>query len=248
MAKLADIKTVITGMFPMDSLTNEVWEYGFKFHYDNEISKIAYATNLTPHTITKAAGNNADMLITHHDAWPFMNEQKAYCNKLLADHKINHCFFHTPLDAAEFGTSSSLAKALGVENRKFTVPYHGFLCGVAGVVKPQPFEELVRECERVLQENVRTYKNNANPCSRILVVTGGGNDTESLDSAISENCDTYITGEYGMYLQHYAEYHGINLIIGSHTKTEILGVRSFVNKLVAGFDDLTAFEIDEPGY
>ena len=63
-----------------------------------------------------------------------------------------------------------------------------------------------------------------------------------------ENCDTYITGEYGMYLQHYAQFHKINLIIGSHTKTEIIGVRSFVNKIISHFDDLSVFEIDEPSY
>ena len=248
MAKLIDIKNTIIKLFPENVLNDTTWEYGFRFNFDNEINRISYSTNLTPFTITKAIENNADILITHHDAWPFMNEQKAYCNKLLEDNKINHCFFHTPLDAAEFGTSYGLANALGVKNKKFTVPYFGHLVGIAGNIEQQPLNNLVERCEKVLGEKVRSYKNNDNLCSRILIATGGGNETNCLDSAISEKCDTYITGEYGMYLQHYAEYHGINLIIGSHTKTEIIGVRNFVKRIITYFDDLKIYEIDEPNY
>ena len=132
--------------------------------------------------------------MTHHDAWPFMNAQKEYCNKLLDDNKMNHCFFHTPLDAAEFGTSASLADALGVTNKKFTLPYFGHLVGVAGNIDKQPFEDLIKKCEEVLDEKVRSFKNNDNICSKILIATGGGHETTCLDSAIEENCDTYITG------------------------------------------------------
>jgi putative NIF3 family GTP cyclohydrolase 1 type 2 len=248
MAGLFDIKDTIIAMFPENSMTDTVWEYGFKFNFDRDITTISYATNFTPFTITEAAKNHADLLITHHDAWPFMNMQKEYCNQLLEDNQINHCFIHTPLDAVEFGTSHSLAIALKIKNPKFTLPYFGKLVGVAGDIEAQTFASLVKLCETVLHEPVRSYQNSNNLCTRILVATGGGQETSSLDSAIAEKCDTYITGEYGMYLQHYAEYHGINLIIGSHTKTEILGVRNFVNKLATYFDALTICEIDEPNY
>jgi len=248
MARLIDIKNTMIQMFPEGVLNDTTWEYGFKFDFDKEIRSIAYATNLTPFTIAKAIENNAELLITHHDAWSFMNEQRAACNKLLAENEINHCFFHTPLDAAEFGTSYSLADELGMEDKKFTVPYHGLLIGVAGNVKEQPFDVFVDLCEKVLGVKVRGYQNNDGLCSRVLVVTGGGNDTDCLDSAVAEQCDTYITGEYSMYLQQYAEFHGINLIIGGHTKTEIIGVRHFANKIASYFDDVKICEIDEPHY
>jgi len=248
MAKLDDIKNVIIELFPENALNDTTWEYGFKFNFDKQIKRISYSTNSTPFTITKATENNADLLITHHDAWPFMNEQKEYCNKLLEDNEINHCFFHTPLDASEFGTSYGLASALEMENMKFTAPYYGHLVGVAGDIRSQSFNDLVTMCEKVLYASVHSYQNNDNLCSRVLVITGGGNETSNLDSAISEKCDTYITGEYGMYLQHYAEYHKINLIIGGHTKTEIIGVRNFVKRIVADFNGLQICEIDEPNY
>ena len=101
---------------------------------------------------------------------------------------------------------------------------------------------------KILGEKTRSYKNNDNDVSKILIVTGGGNDVSNLDYAIAGKCDTYITGEYGMYLQHYANFHKINLVVGSHTKTEIIGVRNFVNELTKVFNNIKAFEIDEPNY
>jgi len=249
MSKLADIEKVIVGLFPKGVLKDTTWEYGFKFDYEKEIKTIAYATNLSPLTINKAVEVGADLLITHHDSWPFMNKQREHCHKLLRDNTLNHVFVHTPLDAAEFGTGYSLANSIGMENLKPAVPYHGHLVGVVGQAKPQGFNSFVSNCEKVLSEKVRAFKNNSSPVSKVLIVTGGGNETSSLDVAIQEKCDTYITGEYSMYLQHYAEFHKINLVIGSHTKTEIIGVRNFVKKIIASLGkSIKVIEIDEPSY
>ena len=248
MPTLAEIKNAIIKMFPEGALKDTTWEYNFKFNFEKKIQKIAYATNFTPFVINKAAECGADLLITHHDAWPFMKEQREHCEKLLNENQLNHCFFHTPLDAAEFGTSASLADALGITNKKRTLPYFGHLVGVAGNIEKQSFESLVEKCEKILGEKVRSFKNHDNEYSKILVATGGGHETSCLDSAIEENCDTYVTGEYLMYLQHYAEFHKINLIIGSHTKTELQGVRNFVKKIANNFNDLELVEIDEPNY
>ena len=248
MAKLNEIREFLMELFDKDVLEKAVEEYAFKFDFDREIKKIAYSTNLTPFTINKASDFCADLLMTHHDAWEFLGAQRQYCYKLLNDKKINHCFIHLLLDAAQFGTSASIADALNLENKKFAVLYSGLLVGVAGDIKELPFEKLVKKCETVLCEKVRSFKNNHRNVSRILITTGGGCETRFIDDAANEHCDTYITGEYNMYLQHYAEYKKVNLIIGSHTKTEILGVRSLVDKLSTKFKDIEIFEIIEPSF
>jgi len=248
MAKLNDIKDFIVKLFNKDVLEKSQGDFAFKFDFEKEIKMIAYSTNLTLFTINTGASAGADLLITHHDAWEFLGEQRDYCYKLLNDKKLNHCFIHTPLDAAEFGTSQSIAQGLNLENKKFTAFYHGLLVGVAGDLKKMTFEELVKRCEAVLCEKVRIFRNNSQNPSRILIVTGGGCETRFIDDAVNERCDTYITGEYNMYLQHYAEFRNVNLIIGSHTKTEIIGVRSLVNKILTQFKDIKAFEIIEPSY
>ena len=46
--------------------------------------------------------------------------------------------------------------------------------------------------------------------------------------------DTYVTGEYALYSQQYAGFCGMNLFVGSHTNTEILGVKSMAERLTCG--------------
>jgi len=253
MVKLSEIKEKILGIFEAGILKDTTWEYGFKFDFNRPITKIAYATNLTPFTINKAAEQGAELLITHHDAWPFMKAQREHCYALLKQNKINHCFVHTPLDAAEFGTSHSLARELGAKNLKPSVPDDehgsGLLYGVVAEITPQSFEEFVALCEKVLQTKViHAFKNTDKAIKKICICTGGGNKTTYMDSAIDEGCDIYITGEYGMYMQHYAEFHKLNLIIGGHTRTEIIGVRNFVQEILKGLPIVATYEIEEPNY
>ena len=252
MTTVKEIEKKIRNLFPQVVLNNTTWEYGFKFDYDKPITKIAYATNLTPFTITSAVEQGAELLITHHDAWPFMKKQREHCFELLTTHKLNHCFVHTPLDAAEFGTSHSLARDLGAKNLKPSVPddefNSGLFYGVVAEIKSQPFEEFIALCEKVLQAKVKAFKNTDKPVKKICIITGGGNKTAYMDSAVDEKCDTFITGEYSMYIQHYGDFHGINLISGGHTRTEIIGVRNFVRRIVDDLPKVKIYEIKEPNY
>jgi Rrf2 family protein len=43
-----------------------------------------------------------------------------------------------------------------------------------------------------------------------------------------------VTGEYALYSQQYAGFCGMNLFVGSHTNTEILGVKSMAERLTCG--------------
>lgn len=52
----------------------------------------------------------------------------------------------------------------------------------------------------------------------------------------TEGCDTYITGEYVLHSQQYARLMGINLLVGSHTNTEILGIHALGDRFVQGTD------------
>ncbi|MGO4277095.1 Nif3-like dinuclear metal center hexameric protein, partial [Paenibacillus sp. TAF58] len=85
------------------------YEFGPKF-----INRVGYSTNITPEIIKQAAENNVELIITHHDAWEFIFGMKEECHSLLKKHEISHFFVHLPLDYADFGTCSSLFKALGI--------------------------------------------------------------------------------------------------------------------------------------
>lgn len=53
---------------------------------------------------------------------------------------------------------------------------------------------------------------------------------------MDHQCDVYITGGYNLDFQLYAKYRGINLIIGSHTNTELMGIHNLANLLTSQTD------------
>lgn len=246
--KYDDVRSTLLSMFSPEKLEPS-GEWGFLNETGSDVRKIGYATNLTPETILEAAKYGVDFMITHHDAWDFVYGMKETCVRLLEEHSITHAYVHAPLDDASFGTSATLAQALNLCHCHKTMPYEGvYQAAVIGELPdPVPFEKLAAALTGILGEPVRAYRNNDRKISRVCVVTGGGNMTNDMKYAVEEGCDAYITGEYMLYSQLYARFAGMNFFVGSHTYTEILGVKSFVERLVAG-TDMTAVRLFEENY
>jgi len=239
-----DVKAKLIGLF--DGELDDEW--GFLNESDKSINKIGYATSLTPEIIDEAAGYGVDFIITHHDAWDFVYGMKEKCKELLNKHNIIHTFVHLPLDDADFGTGSSLANALNLQNCQKAIPEGIYLCSVIGETQtPIAFEHFSKQLTNILQESIRAYQNNNNPVHKVCITTGGGNSTKDIKSAVDYKCDTYVTGEYNLYSQQYAEFAGINLLVGSHTNTEILGVHQMVKLLVAD-TDIDMIRLHEENY
>ena len=245
-----DVKAKLLSLFAPQKLDGKMGvEWGFHNEADKEVRKIGYATNLTPETVSEAIKNNIDLIITHHDAWFFVFGMKEQCLSLLEKHNIGHAFFHMPLDDADFGTSSSLANALCLKNSYKAVPYEEiYHAGVIGELEnPVALEQFAENLSVILDEPIKVFKNNNNPVCKICVVTGAGNMTNDIKTAVDDNCDTYITGEYSLYSQQYSKYAGINLLVGSHTNTEVLGVLGLINKLIEN-TDIEAVKLAEENY
>ncbi len=245
-----DIKTGLISLFRHDKLDGCMdSEWGFTNGTDREVTKIGYATNLTPETINEAVKYHAELIVTHHDAWGFIYGMKEKCLSLLKESDTAHAFFHAPLDDADFGTSSSLASALHLTNHRKAIPYEEkFLAGVIGTLEQSAdFDEFGKRLSHILAEPIKTFKNNEKPIRKICVVTGAGNMTSDIKIAVDNHCDTYLTGEYNLYSQQYAKFAGINLMIGSHTNTEIFGVSELVQRLI-GNSGMEAVRLAEENY
>lgn len=229
------LKEQLLSMFDSDKLHLFPEEWGFFNETERDIKRIGYATNLTGEIIERAREKEVDFLLTHHDSWEFIYGLKEHCNKMLRKAGMTHAFFHAPLDDADFGTSASLAQALGMKGCKKVMPYREqYYGGVAGEIVPTDFESFAASLSHILQENVRCHRNNDRPVCRIAVAAGGGNMTSDMRAAVELGCDTYVTGEYALYSQQYAGFCGMNLFVGSHTNTEILGVKSMAERLTCG--------------
>ncbi|MDM5189090.1 Nif3-like dinuclear metal center hexameric protein [Bacillus sp. DX4.1] len=207
-------------------------EYGFTNISKNKFNKIGYTTNLTIETIEEAKANQVDMIITHHTPWSFLYGMEKTCKEKLREYEINHFWIHSPLDFVQFGTCTSLFREIEIDKMiEYSSCDEEELPGIGEYELPMSFSELVERVEDRLEEEVKSWKNNDKQVKKVAILTGAGNNTNIIQKALERGCDTYITGEKTLYTVQYAKFKGVNLIVGSHTFTEIFGVESLVFKL-----------------
>jgi dinuclear metal center YbgI/SA1388 family protein len=229
---LQQFEVTIKGLFQKELLEEFADDYGFTNTSNNTISKIGYCTNLSIETVEKAAENHVDLMITHHDAWDFIYGLRDECVKKLKEHNISHFWIHGPLDFVEFGTCTSLMKTIGVDHiKQYSYYKNGDIPGIGELNEAMNFDSLVKKMRTELDEPVRAWRNNEKEVKRIGVLTGAGHSSDHIRLALEGGCDTYITGEATLYTIQYAQFAGINLLVGSHTFTEIYGVESLAKKV-----------------
>ena len=246
MTYLIEVIDYIDSQFRTKNFDSYKEESGITYNSNREVKKIGYATNLTPEVIIQAKNQEVDLIMTHHDAWNFIYGLREECEKLLKEYEISHYFNHLPLDDSEFGTNSSLAKELGLIEMKKAFDEEGYKCGVIAEYQDiKTFEEIVNSIENVLGEKVQSWKFNENNIKRVGILCGAGFSTSNLKEAVDEKCDLYLTGEKVLYTVEYAKLHNINLIVGSHTFTELFGVKSMAELVLNRFNDIELVLLNE---
>lgn len=244
--KLIEIEEFVISLF--ESRDNEQFheESGITVRGTEEINRIGYCTNLTLDTIEEARKNDVSLMITHHDAWGFIFGLKDACREKLLEYNISHYFNHLPLDDCDFGTNNSLVEKLGLKIIEKTHLEDGFFCGrIAEFDKAMPFEELVKKLENILEEPVKAWKFKDKDIKKVGLVCGGGGFTTDVKEAVDKNCDVYITGERFLYTIEYAQFAGVNLIVGSHTFTEVFGIESLAKKINERYTQIDIVRLNE---
>ncbi|WP_105616323.1 Nif3-like dinuclear metal center hexameric protein [Vallitalea okinawensis] len=246
MVKLEEIIRFIDSKFKTSTFDNYKEESGITYNAGRSIKKIGYATNLTPEVIRLGRDQKVDLIMTHHDAWKFIYGLKDECKRLLNENGISHYYNHLPLDDCEFGTNSSLALELGLDEVKKTCDEDGYKCGVIGEYKEEKdIEGFIDLVESKLEEKVQFWKFNNKPIKRVFILCGAGHLTSDMKEAVDEKCDLYLTGEKILYTVEYAKLHQMNLVVGSHTFIELFGVKSMANIVNDEFKDVEVVLLKE---
>lgn len=244
--RLADAEKFIESLFDTRSSDCFARESGITVRGAEEIKKVGYCTNLTLDTVEEAIRHDVNLMVTHHDAWDSMFGLKDACRERLLRGGISHYFNHLPLDDCDFGTNNSLAEKLGLRIIEKSHMEDGFYCGrIAEFGEATMFEELVSRLELVLEEPVQAWKFRCGPIGRVGLVCGGGGLTPDVREASEKGCDTYITGEKTLYTIEYAKFMGMNLIVGSHTFTEVFGIESLAKRVKRRFGDIEIVRLTE---
>lgn len=247
-----DVSNVVERINELFNVTNkEIYssESGVIYNAGKEVKKLGYCVNLTIETIEQARIHGVDMMVTHHDAWDEIYGLREACVEKLKEYGISHYYNHLPLDDCNFGTNESLLRKLSLENIERTHEWEGLYFGrIAEYDEAIEFDELVKNMESLLDEPVKSWKFNDRKVKRVGLVCGNGGPTECLKESVENKCDVYITGECNLYTIQYAQFTGINLIIGSHTFTELFGVESLALKLSENIKELEVLRLKEEHY
>ncbi|KPB03779.1 Nif3-like dinuclear metal center hexameric protein [Bacillus sp. CHD6a] len=243
---ITKFNAIINELFPRELLEEFEDDFGFTNTSNNSIKTIGFSTNLSVEVIEQAKAAKVDLIITHHDAWDFIYGLKDECIQRLEDYNISHFWIHGPLDYIEFGTCTSLINKIGIENIiRFSEYKHSSIPGIGEFNEAKSFEQLVEIMRTELDEPVRAWKNHENKIKKVGVLTGAGHSTDQIKFALEQGCDTYITGEASLYTIQYANFLGVNLLVGSHTFTEIFGVESLGLKIQELARNISLIKLEE---
>jgi dinuclear metal center YbgI/SA1388 family protein len=188
-----------------------------------EVGKVGLAVNCSFQAIEGAAQRGCDLLITHHAAWPHidqhLSEQKYARLRQLG---INYYASHESLDLArDFGTSDALARAVRVAVQG-TFDLAGEAIAVHGLTTGH-FVEFVTRVGNQLGTQPLRWKNTGS-FGHVGIIPGWGGRTDWMAQAQELGCDTFLTGEANMFSILFAKEAAMNLVVAGHYATETPGM------------------------
>ena len=207
--------------------------------------RIGFATTLTPTLIQQAIHEDIDLLITHHDTWEFMLDERQEAHDLLNQHQISHIWCHEPLDKSDFGTAAALLDIIGCEVIAKIVDD----CGSIGEFsRPQEFSQITDMLNSLLGERPARNYDSGRPVARSASLPGAGMLIDYLVEAIEYDIDLFITGETSLYLFEYARYRDVSVLVYSHNYTEIFGTKNLTKRIADQLAISEIVQLDEPHF
>ncbi len=195
-----------------------------------EVKRVALGVSANLDCFRLAAEQQANMLIVHHGLfWQNVPREigammKARL-KLLFDYDISLLGYHLPLDAhPKIGNNILWLNQLGFAQESNTLGLtNGKMIGYTGLATGrETLRALVEKVARISGGTPKVYKYGPETVRKLGVITGGGEGY--LLEAISQGCDTYLTGEVGEPTESYAREEGINFIAAGHYNSEKIGI------------------------
>ncbi len=226
------------------------------------VSKVASACFVSDYVIEQAIDKQVDFLIVKHPLdWIEIPGKfvalKEQSYKKCVEAELNLYVIHSALDRHEkFSPSINLVKALGLhlESKLYLDDdLFGYICD-----NDLSYDCLYSKIKKTLGLTKLQALHKNDKCSRIAIVSGGGDSEEYLSCAIEQGCDTYITGiafcegnEFSKInnpkFRELADKQNINILGGSHYATERFGLIAIENYLRSiGINSI--FIEEEPKY
>lgn len=201
-----------------------------------QVQRALLSLDVTDEVVDEAIELGAQLIVSHHPLifTPLKSIQDEKLLKLI-ENQIAIISMHTNLDIAEGGVNDVLINLLGAK-ADGALDAEG--CGrVGNLPQAQQFDDFLRLCKAVLENNGLRYYSAGKPVKRLAVMGGSGGD--AIADAAEKGCDTYVTADikYHQFLE--ARELGINLIDADHFCTENPVITVLCAKLAENFKDVS---------
>lgn len=222
---------------------------GIQVEGKHKIQKIFTAVTASLFVIEQAKKLHADALFVHHGLFiKGMNLllQGTLRKKIaiLLENGINLFGYHLPLDAhKEVGNNWAAARHLGMSDLEPFGYYQGNFIGVKGDLPKLSRKTVLQRCQKLYGKPsgmVLGGKERVHSCALI-----SGHAHKSIQEAIEEKLDCFITGTNDEPIWHLAREEKINFFSFGHAATERIGIELLGKHLAQRFN-LEVRHINEP--
>lgn len=200
-----------------------------------EVSKVMTGVSAQLELFEAAAAAGAQLVLCHHGVfWDFHTRAITPVMKrrlsVLFDNDISLAAYHLPLDAhAELGNNALICEALGLErSEQFGVGWVGR--SEAGI----PWADFRERCTALFGREPLVWDAGPERVHSAGVISGAAHS--SLEDAIAQGLDAFITGEPAEHTMADAREGGIHFLACGHYATETFGVRRLGEVLAERFE------------
>jgi dinuclear metal center YbgI/SA1388 family protein len=210
---------------------------GLQIENSGRVTRIGAAVDVSSRVLSEAATRKIDLLIVHHGLfWPGLQPVRAALRRQLQiafENEIALYSAHLPLDVhPKLGNNAQLVAALDFKSAQPFLVEKGQPVGLK-VRTSLLRDEVIRRLRKALGAPLKVFEFGAKKSRIVGVVTGAGGS--EIYRVAEEGVDTFITGEAPHWAAVAAEELGMNLLLGGHYATEVLGVKALAAHLSKRF-------------
>jgi dinuclear metal center YbgI/SA1388 family protein len=208
---------------------------------DGAVSRVVTGVSAQRALIERAVELRAELVLVHHGLfWDFhptgLTPVLAERLRPLFAHGIALAAYHLPLDGhAVHGNNAILAERLGCEAHEPFGDFRGTPVGRAGRFAGDGVAagDLFARVREVTGREPTVFAGGPERVRRIGIVSGSAAST--LDEAVAQGLDAFLTGEPREHVMADALEAGIHFVAAGHYATETFGVRSLGDWLAERF-------------
>jgi dinuclear metal center YbgI/SA1388 family protein len=240
MAARDEIVSFLDGLLDIDAYPDGL-PVGMQVPGAAEVTRVATGVSASLELFTRAAQEQAQMLIVHHGLFygsgprPPLSEADKARLKTLFDADISLLAYHLALDAhPEVGNNAIICDLLGLDDRvgfgREGARTIGFIGSTDG---PAAIGDVVDRVRSHINPEPLVLAHGPDRVERIAVISGGASKFTADAAAAGAQC--FLTGEPTEQVRWAAAESGIHLIAAGHYATEVFGVRALGDLVASRF-------------